>query len=113
MVPAELCRPLARLAIIGARMRAERDAGCWHRRGRVTAELAIAADGASRTRPSTALGSWLSARDASEVSGVSWQRLRGLAAGRLIARKFGDRWMYDAGSQPRIPEGTGCLRYRR
>jgi len=100
-VPAGLARPLARLAVIGARKLQEDSGGLVLVPGiaAVLAELdSIAGDGAPRTVV-LAGSSWLSAREASGASGYSAARLRELArGGRIICRKFGDRWQYDADS---------------
>ena len=104
LVPAGLARQLAYLAVVGARTIQARDGGLPLPAGMagLLAELAsIASDGSSRIvgpeQFTPALGSWLSAREASEASGYSAPRLRELArGGRVIARKFGDRWQYDA-----------------
>lgn len=106
MVPAGLARPLAKLAITGAKMLSDRNGGLVLVPGiaSLLAELAsVAGDGAPSSVRSVqfapALGSWLSAREASEVSGYSASRLRELArGGRIIVCRRGDRWLYDADS---------------
>lgn len=106
LVPAELARALAKLAVIGARTLSERDGGLVLVPGiaAVIAELAsVASDGASRTvgpeRFTPSLGRWLSAREATLASGYSAPRLRELArGGRVIAKKVGRDWQFDAAS---------------
>lgn len=81
LVPAGLARPLARLAIVGAKALSDRDGGLVLVPGMadLLAELATAASGGEVRTVVPSHPTWLSVRQASEVSGYSARWLREMA----------------------------------
>jgi excisionase family DNA binding protein len=102
LVPCELARPLARLAITGAKMVSDRDGGLVLPPGMATllAELAtFAGEIPARTVgavPPCTPSAELTVGEAAAVTSLSAQRVRYLArSGRLIARRAGRDWLID------------------
>ena len=99
VVPGELCLPLARVALVGAKTLMDRNASRRLDTGltAVIGDLARFKDEpAFRIVASTAMGSWLSAADAAVVADVSRQHVTRLCRrGRLIARRAGYTWLVD------------------
>lgn len=104
MVPARLARPLALLAVTGARVIQERDGGLPLTAGMadLLAELATAASGGPVPTVGPGQARWLSVAEAAMQSGLSARRVRELAAaGRLICKRVDRRtWLIDADSLP-------------
>ena len=103
LVPAELARPLARLAVIGA-MKLRQDNGglpLVPGMAALLAQLATAASGGEVRTVVSSHPAWLSVRQASEVSGYSARWLREMAhGGQVIARRPGRDWLIDPDSIP-------------
>ena len=105
LVPAALARPLARLAVLGARG-AQRDSGglvLVPGMAALLAELAgFAGETAAPTVASTFLRTEVTAREGAELAGLIVQRVRTLArAGRIRARRVGREWLIDPDGLPR------------
>lgn len=102
IVPAGLTRPLARLAVIGARKLQEDSGGLPLAPGvaAVIAELARFTDEpGARSVSSAATGDWLSPAQAADVAQISSQHVTRLCRrGRLIARRVESEWQIDRAS---------------
>jgi Helix-turn-helix domain len=99
-VPPELCRPLARLAVLGLLEVSRRDGGAHPAPGLVTLLEQMSANGPVLPTVGNVDGApcWLTAGEAAAVTGCSARQMRRLAGGRLRARKHGRAWMIDAAS---------------
>lgn len=104
VVPGELCLPLAKIAVLGAKMLSDHNGGLVLVPG-MAALLAELATFASETPGSTVVPvqscapRWLSAGEAAGLAGVSVQRVRFLArTGRIQARRAGRDWLIDVNS---------------
>lgn len=105
MVPAELARPLARLAVTGARAVQERDGGLPLAPGMagLLAELAMSGSGHAvrSVAPVTprSPGRWLTVGQAAGLMRLTCRHVRRLArGGRLTARRAGRAWLIDPDS---------------
>ena len=88
LVPAELCRPLLRLLVLGAAEQSRRDGGLVLAPGLVSLLSALDSSARGTAPASIGTGSWLRAGEAGQLIGVSARMARRLASrGQLVARK--------------------------
>lgn len=102
LVPAELARPLAVLAVLGARTLAERDdLRVMPGMSALIHQLRTASSGGAPRTVGHALTGlsanvWVSVGQAAGLTGYSCRQIRDLARrGRLIARRTGRDWQVD------------------
>jgi excisionase family DNA binding protein len=116
LVPAELCRPLARAAIVGLAVIAHKDGGLMPTPG--MAALLAKLTMSSERHPSDSMGheitpltgsEWLTVSEAAERTGLSRRSVQRLAGGRLRARRVGRSWLIDPDSAEDYARERGAV----